>query len=303
MPLPLESQWRLEYPGVDLILGSSPASPPRDQRGFHHMKAPSIGDPGLQLEDADKPRADGINFGEDFRSGRLITFELGLKGDSNDDVLALYADLLGAWRGDGVRGVPGSVATLSTSHGGRLRAVYGRPRRVQADHTVPRSALMLGTADFQTVDDLFYDPVINSIVVPIIPAVAGGMVGPLSAPLSVSAPTVQFGVITVSGNKPAWPIITIHGPIANPSVELINEWKLQLNMSIGVGVDITIDTRPWAGSVTSGAGVSFAGKLSKSSWLERSFLNPGSHTLSLKGSDATGTSNMTVAWYDTYVSI
>lgn len=293
----------MAYPGTAIVLGSNPTLQPHLQRGYHHLSAPNIGEPNLTLDDSDRPRSDGIIFGQDFRGGRLITFELGLRGNDDDDVLTLSGDLLSAWRGDAVRNTPGEVATLCTSRSGLLRQCYGRPRRCSTEHTKPRSAFMVATADFQTIDDLWYDPAVNSTNVGLIPPASGGFTAPFTAPITVLSNTSQFGGISVGGTIRTWPVITIRGPITNPIIELVGEWIMSMSIVIAAGSSITLDTRPWARTVLNQSGGSVAGALNRSTRLDRMALDPGDHTASFRGTDLTGTANMTIAWNNAYVSI
>lgn len=298
-----DGQWELIYPGTDIVLGSDPTLPISTQRAYHHMKSPDIGEVEVENEDQNRPGADGVVFGQDYRGGRLITFELGVKGTDPDDSLALSETLLRAWRGDTLRVAPGQLATLCTSVSGRLRQVYGRPGHCSTSDTIPRSAFMLATCDFRTVNDLWYDPAVQSVTVNLAPSTSGGFSAPFSAPITTSSPTTRDEKVVVGGTTNTYPVITINGPVTQPRITVVGGWTLSLDVTVSAGQQLIIDCRPWARSVVRSDGASFAGKLSRTSRLSAAVLVPGSvYTVSYGGTDLTGASTMTFAWNNAYVS-
>jgi hypothetical protein len=301
----LDGEWLLEFPGTSLSMGGwDPVTNPfRVPRNIYHRSAPVVGAVAIATDDNDRPRMDGQNFGSDFRGGRPITFDLGVRGSSEAEALTLAETVARAWRGDGVRGVPGRYATLSTRNAGRERLVYGRPRRFEQNDTDRKTGLVVIQCDFQTVDDLFYDRTDTGTSLGFVSPPSGGLMSPLVSPLTTTANSSTPGAIVIGGVLPVWPVITINGPIINPTVTVVNEWSLQLLTTILVGQSITIDTRPMARTVTRTDGASFAGALTRTSRMDQTSLPPGSYAIGLAGIDNTGLSSVQFAWRNTYASL
>lgn len=300
-----EGEWLLEYPGCARGLGgTNPADPFKRPRNIRHLAAPDIGDVAVTTDDQQRPRTDGVEFGIDFRGGRTIRFELGLQGDSEAEVLELASAVEDDWDADGVRLTPGALATLSTRNAGRERLVYGRPRRFKRSDIRRKSAGRVGvTCEFDTVDGRFYSRDILGVLVPFVPPPSGLIAAPVSEPVTTTAQAVTQGAIYVAGTKPAYPVITVQGPITNPTVEVVGEWSLQLAMTITAGQSVTLDTRPWQQTVTRSDGASFPGRLTRASRMERATLQPGPHVIALSGIDNTGLSRLTFAWQNAYATI
>jgi hypothetical protein len=208
-----DREWRLSYPGVELSFG------PADDPVFH-LSAPELSDAEVRADDVDRPRQDGRAFGVDLHSGRTVTFDLGVVGNSEAAVRDRLAVLSRAWRGLGLRDKPGAVAELRTRNAGRERIVYGRPRRFAANEEEIGEGIATVTADFATVDDLFYGDE-ESMTLGLVPATGGGLTGALAAPLSTTASSDRSTGIRVGGQLGAWPVATIYGPITRPVVEVV----------------------------------------------------------------------------------
>ena len=139
MPL-FEQQWRLAYAGVEYLWGGiDPADPFKRWLGRgSNAEAPEWSDTELELETWGRPRQDGVGFGQDFRRGKTVTFQLIFKGAGSTNAATrahasqLIADAERAWLAEdeaGERLAPGQLATLTTRYGGVERTIYGRPRK------------------------------------------------------------------------------------------------------------------------------------------------------------------------------
>jgi hypothetical protein len=192
---------------------------------------------------------------------------------------------------------------LSTTQGGRARRWYGRPRQfAPAASRLTRQGYTPLVATFGVTHTGSFDDVEQSVRVDMAPPPHRGILGPLKEPLTmVGEGSVRVpGQIDVGGNRPTWPVINIYGPISQPVCELVSRWKLQLNLSLKAGEKITIDPRPWVRTALRGTG-SVAGLITRSSpLLEDLLIPPGRQDFVLRGTDATATAYMTVAWRDAY---
>lgn len=292
-----DGEWRLDHPGASLTFGPADAD-------IVFLAAPDLGDTDLQTDDSTRPRADGVAMGVDLRGGRTIGFDLAVIGASESAVRASAGALGKAWRADEVRLSPGEVATLTACHAGRERVVYGRPRRFAHNDEEVMDGVVTVVCDFAAVDDLFYGTDEHVETVNLVPPPSGGMVTPLATPLTTTPPSSRSTGITVGGELGAWPVITIHGPITNPAVQVTGLWTMNLATILQYDEAVTIDTRPWRRRITRTDGASLAGSLTRPSVrLARAAVPPGTYEVALRGIDATGTSSMRFAWRETYTAL
>ncbi|MFF4188109.1 hypothetical protein ACFYZ9_33435 [Streptomyces sp. NPDC001691] len=306
-----EGEWNLSYgpngtlPGADFTFGSI-------RSGFYMLEPYDIAYGDTDSGDTPIPRADGIRLGEDFRTTSTITFEIGVDtvdaspnqlGRHNANLSAL--DVMGqAWDAEALRRRFGVPAVLRTVQGGRARRFYGRPRKwTPAGSKLTRQGYTPTVATFICADTSAYDDREQVVRSDLAPPPHRGLVGPLRTPLTMTGDSVAHvpGEVIVGGTRATWPVITINGPITQPVCEVVGQWKVSLDLTLRVGEKVTIDPRPWARTVLLGNGGSVAGQLYRSSpRLQDMRLPLGRQDIVLRGTDATGTAFMTVAWRDAY---
>jgi hypothetical protein len=260
----------------------------------------------LTTDDTPRPRADGIALGVDYRGARTITFDLGVNGATEDDARDQFATLAKAWRADPIRRTSGAVAELHVQYRGRERVIYGRPRRLVSLDEEAWLGWLAVLADFAAVDDVYYGASDGSVSFGIVPPTGGGLVMPFAFPLTSTASSDRSESITVGGDLNAWPVVTFHGPITNPSLALTGLWTLELAASIAAGSRVTVDTRPWARTVlrNGSATASLAGSLTRSSArLSGASIPPGTYEAVLQGIDGTGTASVDITWRESYSSL
>lgn len=270
------------------------------ESGIVHATAPDLGDVEVRVDDADRPRGDGRLFGQDYRGAWTITFDLTVVADSEDQARAAAAGLGRVWRGDTVRGTPGTVAALGNGD----RVLFGRPRRWAQVDTHATKGVIGVVADFACVDDLARDAV-EQVVTVSIPAatVGGGLVTPLVTPLTTLAGSSRKTVAVIGGDTPAHPVIEITGPITTPKLTIAG-WTQTWDLTIPAGKTLTIDTRPWRRTATLTGGGSVAGDLAPGSRrIADALLPPGQAEVVLAGIDNTGTATLRMRWRDTYTSL
>lgn len=286
------TEWRLAYPGVDLRFGTL-------ESGYLFETAPRVDDPSREVGDVPIPSSDGLLMGRDYTAGAVVSFSIGVVGDDEATVRTRAAVLQGAWRGDTIRRSPGVTAALTSDHG---RVTFGRPRRFLPIRDDERAGFVAVECDFQTVTDLWYGPE-QSTSVSIAPAVGGGLVAPLVAPLSTTESSDRSTAVTVGGSLPTWPVFEVRGPISGPVIELVGQWALRFpNLSLAYDQTLVVDARPWARTILRDGG-SVAGMLAPSSArLQDAVLPPGTHELVLRGTSLTGTASLTARWRDAYTT-
>lgn len=102
------------------------------------------------------------------------------------------------------------------------------------------------------------------------------------------------------GDAPSWPVITFHGPVAQPSIELVGTGRrLSLDTTLAYDRSITIDTRPWARTILRDDGASFAG-VARGASLSEFQLPVGQTVLAYRGTDLSGQSRCVIEWRNAY---
>lgn len=261
------------------------------------------GSPEIRQVDSTRPREDGRRFGRDYRGGRTLSFSLFTMGT---DVSAMsdLGELSAKWDAAAIRAQSGAVSVLRWNIGGRLRKVWGRPRQISADpHYFFQGKAMI-TADFETVDHLFYADEIQSASVSLVPPPIGGLTEPLSDPLiGVQAGQIQ-GRIFVDGDTPAWLSTRIYGPILRPEISVGGVWSAKLNVDLKSDEYIDISPIPWDRKVRKNGKENASGTLTQDSQrLSQMLITPGNHEVILGGTDRTGRATAVFSWLSAYHSL
>lgn len=263
----------------------------------------SIGSPDMETNDIRNPRADGEKHGREYRGGRTIAFDLNALSDGWTSGLDILASLEQRWNAAEYRLTPGRYSLLRYKIGYRTRRVWGSTREFATDSSIDFLGNIPVTANFRTVDPYFYDDVERTNTISIAPVSSGGLIPPLSEPLTTLGVSESPGVITVGGNEAAWTYFVIYGPITSPRIQCLGEWDFQLNMTIPDGEFVSIDPRPWSRGIRLNGVSAVGGSLSQSSpRLEDLRLKPGTHEIILSGIDPTNTAYLLTGWRDTYSS-
>lgn len=259
------------------------------------VAAADFGAAEVAVADTDRSREDGQRFGRDFYSARTITFDMTVL--TRGSALPTLDELAAAWRADAVRSTPGAVLALRHRRGGRTRRTFGRPRRFAPTAGATLRGLVPVVADFRTVDHLFYDDAELTSTVSITEAAQGGLVLPLRPPLVLSGSGSGRAPVQVGGTESTWLVSAIHGPILNPTVQVVDQWSITLLTSIAAGQTVVVDPRPWKRTVTGSDGSNLAGAFTADSQrLSLLRIPPGTHEVILRGQDPTGTASLTTFW-------
>lgn len=254
-----------------------------------------IGSADIATNDAVLPRQDGIRFGRDYRTGRVITFDMIVTTGTGVESLDHLADLENVWLADLTRGTPGAVSILKLTRAGRTRRVYGRPRRFAMASERNRYGWISAVADFQCVDHLFYSDAELSTTIGMSSPSVGGLVGPLIGPIIAESAGEGVLDLFVGGNQPAWPVIRVNGPIIDPTIEVTEQWAATLNVTLASDQWVVIDPSPWNRTVRRNDGANLAGKFTASSQrLSQMRVPPGRQQFLLRGTDPTGSASMNV---------
>lgn len=263
------------------------------------------GDASWSTQDQDNPVYDSVMFGRDLLRGTTWNFSLFTNKDDDVEALAALSPLVSAWRAQDVRNTPGAVLALRYQHGGRVRRVYGRPRRWA---TVPGTKIITGNigiqADFVTADALHYNDTPETVTLALTADPEGGVVFPATFPL-LFAGTEQArpGLLTGGGDAPAPIVARIDGPVVGPRLEFPG-WVIDLpGYNLPEGQWIDIDTNPWAMTVLRNGVSSVAGALSRFSRLGNARIAPEGGEIVFSGTSATGTAQCAVSWRPAWNSL
>lgn len=266
-----------------------------------------------QVGDLDLPGQDGTVFGRDTKTGVELTFELSVNTRNPQDAKREWGELATRWDAAAVRSRPRQVVALrARTPGERTVVVYGRPRSLERTSSL---ALMKvgridGVATFQAADAYFYDDTgpdgeggPHSITLTLVASAGdGGIVWPVTWPVVWGSQGVRQDTVVNRGDSPSWPVITFHGPVAQPSIELVGTGRrLSLDTTLAYDRSITIDTRPWARTILRDDGASFAG-VARGASLAEFQLPVGQTVLAYRGTDLSGQSRCVIEWRNAYSS-
>lgn len=301
----LDHQWHLtsEDGTVDFLFGTV-------DTGVQTSRAPDLGQRATRTRDVPLPREDGIAFGTDYEDGTLLTFEANVLTSGWAENSDLLNEWRAAWSARVLRENPEAYAILKVQNAGRIRRCYGRPRRfAEVDGDLSHEGYTSAIADFATRDGKFYADEVSTEQIPILPPTQFGFTAPITV-LGTDPDTVAFqsdtltpadqpGNVTVEGAE-TWAWVEIHGPVTNPSVQL-GGLTLELDYTIPDGMSVLLDPRPWSRRVIRSDGANLGKHLTwqtppMGEWL----LKPGSYELVYRGTDATGTSFVTVNWREAF---
>lgn len=271
----------------------------------------SINDGGFTPAERTWMTQDGANqtrgttmFGRDIQTAGSWAWSGHTDQDDDREALAAAGAFGAAWMPpNGTHWEPGEVTTLRYRLGGRVRRIYGRPRRFAA----PLSNLMIGgnipvNADFVLADPRHYSDEVHRVQMSWTGMPTSGIKMPTRLPLRTLPQGQREGSLVVGGDAPTYPIIRFYGPVTKPSL-VGEDFELVLNTTVAASSWVDIDTRPWHMTVLRSDGASLAGKLGRRQWLEDVRLRPGPHQLAFRGSAAGGTATCEVRWRDAWSNI
>ncbi|TMZ68547.1 hypothetical protein EMG21_28460 [Klebsiella pneumoniae] len=121
-------------------------------------------------------------------------------------------------------------------------------------------------------------------------------------PVVWGAQGVRQDAVVNTGDSPSWPVVTFHGPVSNPSIELVGAGRvLRLDTTLAHDRSITVDTRPWVRSILRDDGASMAG-VARGAALGDFQLPVGQTVLAYRGTDMSGQSRCVITWRNAYTT-
>lgn len=247
-------------------------------------------------------REDGRRFGYDYFAGRTITIDLAVSAEDEATAQSAYNELRSWWHRKAIRHTAGATSTLRYARAGRHRRVFGRGRKFLPNHDLDYKGLIKVTATFDTDGPEFYSDVLNHAHTTLVPPESQvGFTVPYTMPLTFVGESFTQGEFTVGGSEDAPLILRINGPIANPSVTLVDHFDVELRGTLAA--DDWVEINPLERTVLSRFGVNWAGEFTADSQhLPDIALPPGPAQVVLRGTDNTGTASLDTYWYDTFAA-
>lgn len=261
---------------------------------YHVTSVTGLDDmPDIRAEDTERPQQHGEYTGPDFVGPRVIQIGLGLLADSPDELRDLTLALRAATQ---PQRQPQPLQFLDQDS-----LTYGKVRR----RSLPYDAEHLWRTGNAALELYCADPYLYSLdehsTWTTAYSPSAGRTYPLLYPRAYGA-AGESGRLSANnaGASPAYPVLRLDGPVADPSIEQVNTGTgLTLDATIEAGEFLIIDTRTRA--------VLLNGTSPRRSWVragaEWPLLMPGENEIAYRGSGLPGSpgqaSLLTVTWRDT----
>lgn len=261
---------------------------------YHVTTIEGIDDlPDIRAEDVARPDQHGDYTGPDYTGARVVQLGLTLIADTPDELRDLTLALRAATQ---PQSAPAALQFLDWD-----TLVFGKVRRralpYDAEHLWRTGAAAL---ELYCADPYLYGLTEHSASTTAY-SPAAGRTYPLVHPREYGAAGTSGRITAVnSGAAPAYPVLRVDGPVADPSIEQVNTGStLIIDATLGEGEYLLIDTRTRA--------VLFMGTSPRRSWVRAGsqwpLLMPGVNEIAYRGSALSGSpgqpSLLTVTWRDT----
>lgn len=249
--------------------------------------------PDIRAEDVERPGQHGDFTGPDFTGPRIIQLKLGLRGETPDDLRAISLALRNATQ---PQAQPMPLQFLDQDI-----LVWAKVRK----RSIPYDAEYLWRLGDAALELYCADPYLYGLTEKSTSTTAyspaAGRTYNLTFPRAYGAAGTSGRVTAVNdGASPAYPVLRLDGPVANPTIEQVTTGALLvLDATIQAGEYLLIDTRSRA--------VLLMGSAPRRSWVRAGstwpLLQPGSNEIAYRGSALPGSpgqqSLLTVTWRDT----
>lgn len=258
----------------------------------------------IKDDDWPVPGGHGVLMGRDTVQGAEWTFDLVVKGGGGADTFDLAESLRGMWER---QHEPGALSVLRYALPGRVRRVYGRPRRFAPTGGAVKEGWHWNhypvLATFRLADALSYDDEARVLSLGLVAAPQGGVVLPETLPWVLAGREGRRdGQVTVEGRAEVPFTLTFHGPASGSASGWWAEgpgWRVDLAASLAWDQTATVDTR--TGTVTRSDGVSLAGAARGRFLTAR--LRPGTSEVSWGANDPTNTARLSLTHRPGYHSL
>ncbi|MEV4741568.1 hypothetical protein [Streptomyces sp. NPDC049555] len=298
MSRPELKDWQLDLAGV--LLGHDTAIPIAEIDG--------LGRAGGRGELTDQPGADGTWPTPDWYGERKLRIDCAIKTPGDPAAArALLARLQEAADAPEVRTAGGAVTSLRIKWpGSPVKVLFGRLRKLDPEWAKAAHGWVPLDIEFDATDPTFYADDEQQVQLRLGWLSSGGFTAPVKAPIRVasgeSGGQRRPGWATNRGTIPAWPVITVYGPCANPRITLVETGRvLQLDVALEEGQWARVDTRPGQRHAARETGGTV--QLTADSDITAFSIPPGRSEIRWTASDPTGTSRLNVTWRDAHQAL
>ncbi|QNJ55336.1 minor tail protein [Gordonia phage LittleFella] len=257
----------------------------------------------VAVGDRPLPMSDEIRFTKDYKQPGEMQFQLAVLDNyllesmldtpiNPEDygivpASKLLEELKYEWSGDNVRLSWGAVKPLTYRAAGYSRMLYGRPRNFAAGPLKERPGWYGVTASYKLASSHSFEEEYSQELIS--PTATGTWGGSLSRAGGALAP--------------AWPKITIVGPISNPVVK-IGPHTVNVTHTVSAGQGIELNSEPWQRRAITSTGLNIGAKLPSSTYLEDLRIPPEvTWNIALHGGSTTAATKMLVQWQEAYHAI
>lgn len=243
------------------------------------------------------PGGRSVLFGPSTSKTWAYSFELMFYGDSarrDMDALAGFFQ-----EGIGTRN-PDWTVTVGR-HGQPPLHLVGKPRVASPDYQLALKGAVHCRFEFTVVHQGWFEPA-QTETWQIVPTLTGGVVFPVVFPVVFATSSSNLTSLSFP-NAGVTPIITFRGPVGTPSVRF-GDQTLKLATTLGENETITVDTRPWALSVTDQAGSPRLKDLDpRSTRLTDLRLPAGTVPVEFAGTSPSATAAVDITWHATRATL
>ncbi|MEU5434525.1 hypothetical protein AB0G73_14280 [Streptomyces sp. NPDC020719] len=262
--------------------------------------------PGVRGELVERPGADGAWASPDWYEARTLRIDCGIKtpGDpaAGRQILAALQQVADR---DDARTVAGGTVPLRIKWpGSPVRALGVRVRKLDASWSKAAFGWIPLDIELVAPDPRFYSDVEQQAELRLGWLSGGGFTAPVQAPIKVTSggPSGEQrpGWVTNTGTTDAYPVLTVHGPVANPQIRHVETGRaVDLQIKLAPSEWVRVDTRPGQRTVTRNNG----GSVAITSPLEDFAIPPGRSEIRWSGSDPTASARLTVTWRDAHTAL
>jgi hypothetical protein len=289
--------WQIEIGGI--LLGHGTQIPVAAIEGLAR--------PGVRGEGVERPGADGVWLAPDWYEARTVRIDCAIKTPGDPEAAAgLLAALEQVAESRSVRTVGGAVMPLRIKWpGSPVRVLFGRIRKLEATWEKAAFGWIPLDIEFTAPDPVYAADVEQQVELRLGWLSGGGFTAPVQAPIIVNGAGATGGQkrpgwVTNGGNVETFPVLTVHGPCANPQITHVETGRtITVPVVLNAGQWVRVDTRPGQRVITRNNRGAFA----TTQPLDAFRLPAGRSEIRWTAADPTLSARLTVAWRDAFTTL
>jgi hypothetical protein len=263
--------------------------------------------PGTRGDVVERPGTDGAWLAPDWYEARTVRIDCAIKTPGDPEAAAgLLAALEQVAENSRVRTVGGAVMPLRIKWpGSPVRVLFGRIRKLEATWEKAAFGWIPLDIEFTAPDPVYGDDVEQQVELRLGWLSGGGFTAPVQAPIIVNGAGATGGQkrpgwVINGGNVDTFPVLTVHGPCANPQITHVETGRtITVPVVLDAGQWVRIDTRPGQRVITRNNG----GAVATTQPLDAFRLPAGRSEIRWTAADPTLSARLTVAWRDAFTTL